>query len=627
MTSAVERLPSDVCERICHTLFCDPFPFRGHLHEHDGRRTVVSLAATCKQFYGPAVNVLWHTIPDIAALFCVLPRELYVKTPFHGVSLHMMVHGHCFAFISSRLLQSAELSRFFAYARRVKVIDSEYGARTPMGEWRAMPSVYDTLAVVLGPNKPLCPNLRTIRYERTNDSVVPFDVFRSLHILISPSLRGVTIVSRGHPTARRTSGFMAGGGPPLTAQHEESFTSLLAYVRDTVSNLSSLDLQVTAESDPILAAIDTTIMSFNHLVSLKLGGHTQSSWGDHVAVTPRMFAHIASLPHLQSLHISVDESSWTPDQLLQPSGFLFPSLRELIAAAPTLAQLCELLHAIMSPALDDLAVSCLHGASSSDISALITTVAGTKAWKDLRRLRLWVDNMPSSQSPRFGPPHSTPLDDEALLPLLNLPKLRHLSLRTSCPFDIDDMLLDKIAATWRNLVHLTLKMQSNWADAWARTNVESAGNGGRQSRPRATLLGIASVAFGCPDLEELDLEFTADTRTIPHFPRKASQLVTGPSRCCLNRLFVGKSPIDDPCAVAAFLSGLFPQLRDLHNSWPSAMNLFAREVEEGGENEEEEETYRWCWDSVPELIAGFVGIREEERRWKRRLSVQNGGAD
>ena len=41
--------------------------------------TLIALAATCKYLSDPALNMLYHTVPDIAVLFYTLPDELYKR--------------------------------------------------------------------------------------------------------------------------------------------------------------------------------------------------------------------------------------------------------------------------------------------------------------------------------------------------------------------------------------------------------------------------------------------------------------------------------------------------------------------------------------------------------------------
>lgn len=73
-TSALSRIPQGLFEHIFRLLMLEPCDSDGKMV---GCRTVARLARTCRNLHEPAVNVLWHTIPDIAILFFALPRHRY----------------------------------------------------------------------------------------------------------------------------------------------------------------------------------------------------------------------------------------------------------------------------------------------------------------------------------------------------------------------------------------------------------------------------------------------------------------------------------------------------------------------------------------------------------------------
>lgn len=82
-TGALTRIPPEILEQICGVLVGRSNvllgPNGGGIHF--GPRaceTVAALARTCRLFHEPALNVLWHTIPDIAVLFFTLPRKTYL---------------------------------------------------------------------------------------------------------------------------------------------------------------------------------------------------------------------------------------------------------------------------------------------------------------------------------------------------------------------------------------------------------------------------------------------------------------------------------------------------------------------------------------------------------------------
>ena len=45
--------------------------------EDEGLRALVALAVTCRILYEPTMNVLWHTLEDLAPVFKCLPSEIW----------------------------------------------------------------------------------------------------------------------------------------------------------------------------------------------------------------------------------------------------------------------------------------------------------------------------------------------------------------------------------------------------------------------------------------------------------------------------------------------------------------------------------------------------------------------
>lgn len=78
-TSATHRFPPTVLQEICRELLCLPLDQTDQGFRHIGSRTVAALAVTARLFLEPALNVLWHTIPDIAILFFTLDDEAYYQ--------------------------------------------------------------------------------------------------------------------------------------------------------------------------------------------------------------------------------------------------------------------------------------------------------------------------------------------------------------------------------------------------------------------------------------------------------------------------------------------------------------------------------------------------------------------
>ncbi|KAF7331322.1 hypothetical protein MKEN_00009600 [Mycena kentingensis (nom. inval.)] len=108
--------------------------------------------------------------------------------------------------------------------------------------------------------------------------------------------------------------------------------------------------------------------------------------------------------------------------------------------------------------------------------------------------------------------------------------------------------------------------------------------------PLLTLLSLQHLAEHCPLLEGLEIDF--DARTVPGPSASARRI----EQRVMDVLWVGESPLDEPAAVARFISGVFPKTAIAGNR--------------DDEDEMSEE-----WERVDELLAHFVAAREEERRW------------
>ncbi|EIW60852.1 uncharacterized protein TRAVEDRAFT_28303 [Trametes versicolor FP-101664 SS1] len=95
----------------------------------------------------------------------------------------------------------------------------------------------------------------------------------------------------------------------------------------------------------------------------------------------------------------------------------------------------------------------------------------------------------------------------------------------------------------------------------------------------------------------------------------------------INRLDVGLSPIEDPYAVAAFLSDWMSDMDSLRSGWIDLMDGDGDDTDD--EDGEDEDTtngdlgwssiariYHKRWRMVERLIPMFARVRMQERHWK-----------
>lgn len=65
------RLHIELRKEVCS------FLLRDNPDEEPDRRAVFMLAQTCKTLFEPAADCLWHTIPSVALLAYLLPRDAW----------------------------------------------------------------------------------------------------------------------------------------------------------------------------------------------------------------------------------------------------------------------------------------------------------------------------------------------------------------------------------------------------------------------------------------------------------------------------------------------------------------------------------------------------------------------
>lgn len=80
--SSILRFPPSVLHAICDFLVYDASI--SSKEDFFGIRAVVNLSATSRALHEPALNALWHTIPDVSLLFYTMPDECFVREMVEG---------------------------------------------------------------------------------------------------------------------------------------------------------------------------------------------------------------------------------------------------------------------------------------------------------------------------------------------------------------------------------------------------------------------------------------------------------------------------------------------------------------------------------------------------------------
>ncbi|KAI0335701.1 hypothetical protein GY45DRAFT_1316398 [Cubamyces sp. BRFM 1775] len=653
--SIIERLPPDVWQEIGHvTLDLRSCPYRSI-----GRKTLIALAATCQYLYEPALNVLYRVIPDIAVLFYSLPDELYKRERIvlnTGGSMGAQFYEEVitFAFTCDNLDQ-ADLVRFFAHARRVKaIVDTcEYYAKSPVRSTLvAVHTVYTTLARVLAAS-PLCPSLGRLHYSR--NELTPFSVFRGLHILFGPSLKHFFVTSSeesGHNSRRRHHLPEALYTRSDPAEDEDTFYDMQAKLRKLSPRLQSSYVLMEPSTSSMTSATRAAIYDFRQLVVLD---YHAALFDSCYYASPTFIAHCAQLPCLRELRTGIDDRSWPPDWRLQitcrqsHTSPNFPCLRQLNLIGRTLAFLTDLLPFMGCPILEDLSIYTNGNMSRDEIRPFFASVAALSTQTTLRSLYLLATKpvISSTRTSSGCDRHSSPIDAETLDPLFVLSQMQRFMLALRCPYDIDDALLQRIGMAWPELTRL--EFMRNRRDnpnpgQWWCTNCQSDQPGiyrlGRNEvdggeydfevgppkdmwcRPRATLLGLFYLAHHCPNISQMTFPIDANISIIP--PARALES-TVERRAKLRTLSLDYSPIEDPYAVAAFLTGLFriDSATDIRTFWADDGSSFTdgdlhgAELEDGTGREwwQKPVKYGKGWRTVMRIIRTFEKVRLEERRW------------
>ncbi|KAI0328992.1 hypothetical protein GY45DRAFT_1280579 [Cubamyces sp. BRFM 1775] len=664
--SAIERFSPIVWREICHAAVevngLEPLPYR--YQTDSGKSTIAALSATCKSLYDAVGDIIWHTVPDIAVLFYCLPDRLYSKDRIVSRTGHNWAprqQAYTFTFVRNDFSE-VDLVKLLDRAKCIKAIvrAHRYFRTPPPGTlFVAAPSAYVTLAKVLG-SRILCPSLEVLDYSRSE--FMQSDIFRAFHVLFGPNLKHFNLES-----VETQPGFDQISPPPSPSppdsesviDGEGDVCAMLHNLGERAKHsLKTFRMNIRPSSISIGSTTVDVLCHFSNLVSLEVA--PWSSKRIYVA-TPTLFAHCAQLPSLTELHLQFEDPPSPHDWRLQvssqipPGTFGFPRLVEFDAAVGTLALFTQLFSFIGSPALEILSIRSDGNITRDELHPFFAALATLPAQESLRTFDLRatgdVVGTPSSSG---CPKHPAPIDVETLEPLLYFSSIQQIVIDLRCPFDLDDALFEKMAKRWPNLDCLSVSGECDrrfgsghdaQPECHAPTDTEGQSPRGGETfsdsalaapckgaaawrmRPRATLLALFYFARHCPKLMALQLELDANLALIHPSLVLKSIVRESPNLC--GTLCLGHSPIEDPYAVAAFLSGIFSALRTIDTSWPNQRHAYypghdERPVEDamgeampGGEWWQKSDVYGKLWKIAQRQFNVFARVRKEERQWRR----------
>ena len=403
-------------------------------------------------------------------------------------------------------------------------------------------------------------------------------------------------------------------GPRSVIEDKDTLPALvhvLMRLPTDVPNLSKFSMRgFCSSSDALLPRISSTICSFRHLSYVSI---------EPAAITAQALLHLASLPCLTDLMtrlLSSDGDTIVAALKAPFDGVYFPKLRSLkLVYQDSFPVVSALIRATHSPNLEELEVTFRHShIAVQDLKDVFCALAEHVSRSRLTRLQVRAAHLTAS-SPETLTSKQPVIDEDTLAPLLMLDGLTTLIFDIpTVPFFITNRTFGRLAHSWPKIQELHLGNQFPPTTS---------------GRPPATLDALIFVAHFCPHLKTLTLPLNPhpDVLTDSRAMREAHPVLHGEHRALVS-LNIGRSPIDgsEVAPAAAFLSGLFPALKDIDDSFAYGEDLIGEEDLEDYPLEEilrihREVQYRTQWEKVLELHPKFVMVRKQEREWGRARSA------
>ncbi|RDX53417.1 hypothetical protein OH76DRAFT_1399332 [Lentinus brumalis] len=510
------------------------------------RKTLVCLAHTCRATHGPAADTIWQAIPSLAVLMLTLPENCWRKEPPPSPGSPSVLCLTAKFFVSAQ-----SCARLLHYASRVRKVNERHSLLVI--EPASLDALQDRVPQLLP----------TIRVFRTSELPVSADEQgkpRSFHQLFGRQLRILDY---------RPSSDAEGQYPYNRAA--EGLRMTIPYLR-TLTVLRTGALPLSMENMAQLG----TLLRLETLDASVIAGN--SSVFDPAASILIQSEKFSFFPVLREFALRLVDGL----SLFVPITFLRFSHSRVLQTIKIETQSCF--------RADDIQ-EFLSIVGKQRSGGLIKTLSLTEpplSDERLGDLCLKSGNIPNTRGRGSGT-----LNKDTFEPLLKLTGLESLTLRWSTPTNITDSLLASMAASWPDIRVLRLH------------EVCSIGAGG------VTHKGLLSLAAKCTKLEDLGVEVKLRDCVAPSCVDAVSKGRHKPKRVvqdALTRFHVGKSKIEDPDAVALFLSRVFPHLEPVDCWWWMAL------AENCSEDVRQDlETNRSNWEEVDSLLRAFATVRKEKR--------------
>ncbi|KAH7890975.1 hypothetical protein F5I97DRAFT_115675 [Phlebopus sp. FC_14] len=297
------------------------------------------------------------------------------------------------------------------------------------------------------------------------------------------------------------------------------------------------------------------------------------------AVSSRTLQHIASLKNLHTLGLWLSENSHPVDVFLpmqEQDMVPFGRLRNLTLRSQRIQEICTFLNTIDWD-IAQLSLAITSVLSLSSVQALFSTLPSKLRTTTLEHFQI---SMALGDDEPVDPPV---IGLESIRALFVFSRLMSLSLKLQCIIDIDNSMLARMAQAWPYLRTLVIEQHE-----------------GHFAPPNITLPGLVPLLGCCRFLETFSLPINATF--VPTDPSRVPG--DGVVNYRITEICVHDSPIMSPGFVAAFLSGILPELTKIDSWLPSQHRQMGGAVGD---------IYRDRWNLTAELVPIFSTVRVQER--------------
>lgn len=462
-----------------------------------------------------------------------------------------------------RDIEPGDYARFLTYAPRVVSIVEEHPhlAGLLFPRLRRLYIHQDLLPAFERhcPNTPLLPKLRALSYTSAPGCIVPTRGF------ISPSLTKVMVVMN----------------EPLTSQREQELVDIVQDIRSSCHHLRDLTISLEPCPDRLKDIIEPTLLNMTVLTSFSSGR------------MPISLASLLVLSRITTLRTLKTEATYGVTDTGQFPANAFPTLRTFVLATAATHVVSDLLHAVTSASLDNLDIAIKVMMPRDTVRDIFATLS--ERYPHLHNLRFAFTDVLNWHTQDVIPVSHVE-------PLLNLHELIEVDMAV-CPVAVDDQLLRAISNSWRQLERLEMGVSY----------------GMPQEAASVSLLGLAYLSHGCKELVMVGLPL--DVSDLSRLPAGIAALPFAlgiRSTSPLAWLHVGRSPIEDPVSVAAYMSDICPNVMTI--STHAVISADAGEDVDDWVIESNRRLLRWT--GVQRLLEGFVRVRQQERRWMQNASAR-----